>query len=749
MTIAIGTAMGTGQGADGQQASTSTTITINDFSRDRTLFDSDFVNGGNSAVVTLSGTASIDEEIQARAVSIDDGGLSSTSWTDISTADGNGDWSGTMAVPRSGSFYRAQVRIKNEPVVLGQTTNSFGVGHVIAFWGQSEDERFHSSFYDQTIVPAVLDDNAVQYFYSDDVLQSGPILTHISNATPLTSAVAHLANTLISARPNEKFALIAQTRSGSDPRELVNDGDAGRNWSDDLALHQFATADGQKVGVATMSWFAAPGTLGANYGEVLFPLFTDKRLDGTSFAVPGDLVYSGGSVHYDHTFSELYDPTYTKWLAHGPHRFDISQDMQNATQILGGATDTVANTLEQARQSWRDMVSSPHTTQFLPMGFEMLTYQNGVSDGAGSWTDISHPAGDTEDGLVQRAKLFANVLLQGMGFESWTVPEFDNCVWESSGSFVEVWSSAGAITTTRNERGDAALGNEQPHWTDVVGWQINGQPAERAELEAGRVRIYPNGGGSFVSTDTIAFGQGRASGAVKFPEDLINELWKNAPIVDLGLYGIEGAPIKTLPDDAILANTLVPTNVFFTTSTAGPWFEAPTNIPASTSAICVSGEVNIPSATLSWDSLFTFTSTTFDLAVKDDGTVVLTLEDSTGAKMANSLESSAGMFPLNTFVEFEATADLAAGWFKLRLDGVEVWEVTFSSSTGQFSSSRNCRLLYKNSTSNQLVASVKFLRLWYEGTADGSAPVTQPSKEVSGAAANVNSDSWKQGADAT
>ena len=118
------------------------------------------------------------------------------------------------------------------------------------------------------------------------------------------------------------------------------------------------------------------------------------------------------------------------------------------------------------------------------------------------------------------------------------------------------------MTTTRIARGEPALDDSYPHWTEVFGWQINGRPAERAEISSGRVRVYPSDS-SFTSTDIINFGEGGATGMIKFPQDYYAQTYKDLPIVDLGVAGIEGIPLRPLPDAAILANTLAPTDAVF------------------------------------------------------------------------------------------------------------------------------------------------------------------------------------------
>ena len=181
------------------------TISISGFSRDRTIFDSGAGFGRALADIPLHGGGTAGEIVEARAVSLDDGGATTTAWADVATADAGGLWSGTITVPRSTSWFRPEVRLKAHPGVAAQGADRFGVGHVIAIWGQSEPDRIISTFHNATTPPAVADPEAVQIFHG---AAATPARHPVTNAAPLTAGAAALAATLISARPGEKFAVI-------------------------------------------------------------------------------------------------------------------------------------------------------------------------------------------------------------------------------------------------------------------------------------------------------------------------------------------------------------------------------------------------------------------------------------------------------------------------------------------------------------------------------------------------------------
>lgn len=730
-----------------QTPSPTKSITVNSFSAEKTVFDSGFAFGRNSASVSVAGTATSGEVIQARAYSIDDGGATSTSWVDVATSDINGDWNGVISVPRSSSWYRVETRIGSEPATKSNGS-SFGVGHVIAIWGQSEPERILLPFGDSVTAPMVTDQEAVQIIYG---ATASPTRYFVNNTLPLTSAVAAMADTLIRTRPGEKFAIIFQTVSGTDPRMLVNDSDTGRMWANDKALHDFATSDGQKVGIAAMSWFAAPGSLGSNYGEAMFPLFAAKTIAGVDVSFPATITYgsSGGNFHADHWFGELYDYAHTKWAPYGPHRFDIDGDMQDATHYVGGAIQSNFVNKQAARDSWRSMIALPAATMFMRRGFEPLTYVNGYDDGAGGWTDIAHPAGNTVDGRQLWARLTAASILQSAGMIAPAAPVFDNCLWDAAGAYVEVWSSAGAITTTRLKRGDAALPATFAHWTEVAGFQINGVPCQHATIVSGRVRITKNGGGTFTSTDILTYGEGGASGAIQYPEDYVNNFWKNLPIVDLGIPSLDGVPVSAMPSATILANTIPAVSPNFTVVATTPtWFLNPTagaTLNNSKLTILIDAvSLTTPAAAV---NLFLPTGGRVSLTMTNTRAPRVTIKDSANTTLLNAAQYAALPAGANKIV---LSIDLVALTMKMWVNDTLWANVTLPANTGVFdTTNRQGCFLASNTGAAPVSGTFNKLALWNAVTTDGSLPTTGLIHQIIGPASVANANTWKLGANAT
>lgn len=730
----------------GAPALPSGTVAVTAFSRDGTLFDSGAAFGRNIASVPLSGTGTPGEIVEARALSVDDGGATSTAWVTVGTVGAGGGWSGTISAPRSGSWYRPEVRLKAQPAATAQGAARFGVGHVLAIWGQSEPDRILSTFQDLAPVPAITDDEAVQIIVG---AAATPARYFVKQSAPYSSGVAAMADTLIRSRPSEKFAVVFQTVPGTDPRALVNDSDPSRNWSSDKALHDFATADGQKVGIAAMSWFAAPGNLGANYGAAMFPLFAGKMTDGTPVSFPATITYaSGQSYRADHWFGELYNYADTRWVGYGPHRFDIDGDMQDATHYTGGAIQTNFVNKQAARLSWRQMLALPAATMFLPRGLEPLSYVNGYDDGAGGWTDLAHPSGTTVDGRQAFARLTAAAILQSAGLLTAPVPVFDNCLWDTSGAWVEVWSSAGAITTTRRARGEAALGTTYTHWTEVMGFQINGTPARNTQIVAGRVRILPNSG-VFTRADVLTFGEGGATGALKFPADMVAGTWKNLPIVNLGIAGLSGIPVSAMPDATVLASTLPATTPKFTTSATGPYFADSINVAAGVTAITFGARFRVSSLPATGTYiLFSQGNTGFDVELMNNGNLRFNVKDGAGIKYLNNQVFAAGL-AANTWYDLVCAANHSANNLKISINGTVSTVAYTAAGNGVFQSNRALSLLGRAGGTLQFVGEVEYVRVWQSGTGTGTVPTGTPYHSVVGPAATANADSWKFGANAT
>lgn len=756
-------------------------IALAAFSRDRALFDGGAAFGRAEAAVPLRGTATPGAAVEARAVT--EGGEPVTPWTPLGAAGADGAWAGALAVPRRPEWLRPEVRLAAEPDVSALGAHRFGVGHVLAIWGQSEIHQMLLANQDQAGREALLDDDAVQIVWHDRaVLGSGAAGVrhkHLTAADPHTGAVSAMANALLATRPGEKFCLVFQVVQGTGFNDLLDDSlPEKRRWEDDAAIHAFATADGQRVGAAAASWFAQPAGLAAGYEAALMPAFTGRDKDGRPVPIPGTHSYVnpvGGQAHtlrYDHWFGELYDPAHTRWVPYGPHRFEPLEDMRNAVTRADAEGSTAGKLLniERCRRSWREMAANPHAEGlFLPIAVEPLNYLNGEQDAGGSWGDITHPAADTPDGLGRLGRLTAHAYLRSTGLTDWPIPEFDGCAWEPSGAWVELWCSAGPVTTTRRARGLPPLPKTLPHWTEVVGFEIDGRPAQRAEITPeGRVRVHPLDG-AFTARSTLTFGAGGATGALNGQADLSARLWMDLPIVAVPVAGLEGIAVRPLPDPALLASTVStggggagggatgPT-AFFTRDGSNAHFAGPT-LGAGVSGLTFELVVRLREQTVTGTPQFV-SVTSDSISVHFDTRagkrqIRVTVEDATGARMISGAYSDVEALPLDRWATIRVSAmhdrGDGTGFARVFVDGAQAFPPPGNEAAGRFATSATPTFAANRSFELLRVGGLRLdvarVAIWKTARPDGAAPAEPPFKLIEGGAAAANADPWKQGTD--
>lgn len=390
---------------------------------------------------------------------------------------------------------------------------------------------------------------------------AGVQVQSVSNASFLRGQFLTAARAIQMSWPGLKFKMGICADPGRGMDDLLSDADANSYWLDDMAVVARGRQSGAVPGLAMASWYASPSGYGTYYGEVIHQLIDGQKIDGTVVTVPGNIVYApwSASFHVDHLWSQIYDYLLTRWLVFGPHRREIDQDMTSFDQTValnqqGNHDQTVLKNYGLIRKSLRTVFPSAYAPYVSTFGLDALNYEMGRSDGAGGWTDDIHPSPKL-DGSARFLALHCLAALKELGLVSWPVPQFDQCYWAPNGSYMEVWSSAGAVTTTRLARGLAAMPAGYSHRQVVIGFEINGVPATNVTIVNGRVRIAPNSG-VFNSATVITFGEGGASGALKYPQDLIDGIWMNYPIVDVGQAYFEGLPVRPVPSVALLTSPL-------------------------------------------------------------------------------------------------------------------------------------------------------------------------------------------------
>ncbi len=532
-------------------------IQLNEFPRDKMIFDTGAQLGLNYAVLPLSGTCdTAGAVIAARAVSLDDGGASSTDWVELATTK-QGKWSGKINVPRSTSWLRVEVRVGQAPDATIQMENRFGAGHVWAIYEQSNWARLLQN-------NSALPKNDPLHHPGDVfIFKSNGMRIEVVDNGKFSPSLAAIANALSAERPGEKFAIAFHTQSGTDPRDMLTtkeeDAQYGtngkRDWNNEVALHKNLTGnDLTPVGLVTINGWIAFGGGRPKVANTFTQLFLGKTIDGTPVTAE--------AINIPRLMTEFYDWTYTRLAWVGPHgRDNIGKKAADVKSLadLPGYGRRSDEAYEKLVDTLRANFGQPHLPETL--GIVMETY-GGVRGAPrkNSWYDWAHYGGNTKDGREMLARLGMAATLKTLGLVDWPVPVFNRRYDAPDGSYVDYWMEGYNITTLRHLRAaNGTLGDYAseippsfPHRTEVMGWEINGVPAERVELvkNAGGssnrgVRVYPNQGmAPFDANSEIVYGPGSYVANQIRVEDPRDGIHLNYPVVDVGQKDLPALPIQ-------------------------------------------------------------------------------------------------------------------------------------------------------------------------------------------------------------
>ncbi|OSP54071.1 hypothetical protein [Pseudoruegeria sp. SK021] len=780
--------------------------TLAPFPLDTVFFDSGAARGVNQTSIPLSGelrtgkglAAPDGSVVRARLVRANTQ-LPVTEWQDIATTSG-GNWSGLLTLGQRSS-HRLHVQV-GSPGSGTQTTGGqdIVIGHIIVLIGQSEEAYMLSPVTDTTLLqalrPTVMDEDALRVVtyrsggeYPGTSYDTNGILP-VTNDTMYHSALGYMSNFFAQNAPGERFLLIDAAVSGTSYRNLASDALAvsnneatDRTWVESFAGGvRMLRAYGTEPGMLMSTWTAAPATTSDGYRLRLYPLYTGRYAQeqgGAAYVLGQDAI---NNRPYDYLFYDLtgqgrgeLDPAKTMAYFYGPHRFENSE---------------LTATKQDTRVSIRNFVDDG-LSHILPFaGPEILSYESGFQAigssyeltraAAMNWIDYAHPSKFSEDGSPRRAQYTALAALYGLGIgpdaaQSHDVPEFNQAYWEPAGAYAEFWyedsdGATPAITTTRLARGVDAIprtlsgtgagaetdiaGADLPHRAEVAGFEIDGAAAETVTIEAGRVRVYPNSG-IFTGNTRIDFGRGGASGihtvsGIEIDDviqaDLFDKIWMNLPIATGMVLGVEGIPLRPLPDQIEIGSSL-PAAPKFTVSENTAIYDS--RNWGATTPITVR-----------------FRLTANPLSNAEVGLLRLPVG---GSELKLSLISGRGLrysfgpaglagnivSPLpygGVMREFVITADPTTGSFGLYVDGTEVVSQA-TGTTGTWSGSYGLRLLGLSSGAGMVSAGVESIMIWEAFTADGSAPAATPYKVISGdaetalaaAKSGPNPFTWYQG----
>ena len=147
--------------------------------------------------------------------------------------------------------------------------------------------------------------------------------------------------------------------------------------------------------------------------------------------------------------------------------------------------------------------------------------------------------------------------------------------------------------------------------------------------------------------------------------------------------------------------------------------------------------------------LMTSTGNYLRLESLANGRLRLRVRDSGGAVHVDYVQTDAGVVADGVQADIRLNIDLPAGFARLWVNGALVLDENFTSTTPTLPGNRRLLLLANSTGSNQVEGDITRLVVWKDAVADGGLPVGVPYKEIAGPASVVNSDSWKQGTDAS
>ena len=544
-----------------------TALSLDDFTQDRGLWDSGAAIGLHHAEVPVRGTTDPGVVVQARAV--DEADAPRGPWVDVAVADGSGAFAGTLGVGLQRPWMRIEARAKDTTGVTAQTAARLGVGHVVAVWGQSELQHAIEAVHDlapHETIPAEAEEMVCVAWHDRETPGSGAAgvqRVFVTDAQQVTGAIGAMAGALTATAPGERFLIVVHAKGGTDWPQAMSDDGADRRFADEAAIRGTAFADGQRRALVASSWTHSPGVAGSWFEEHHLPILTGRNKDGSAAAIPGpirDREHNASSTRQvDHALPELYDFEDGCRIAYyGPHRFGPrGETLRDAVTLADGSGWSWAESREATRASLREMVANPTAVTstgepiFLPVLMEMLNYADGEDpQGDGTFEDVTHPSADIPEGLQRRMKLHAHAWARALGRTDWPDPVWTHHRREATGAWVEWSCAAGPVTTERVANGldrpTPPDGYDASHWTHLVGFEIDGEPARHVEIVDGRARIFPPEGTTW-GTDymsRITHGRGGASGMLNTNEDRAAELFRDVAIVDFGLAGVPGVSIR-------------------------------------------------------------------------------------------------------------------------------------------------------------------------------------------------------------
>jgi len=541
-------------------------ITLNEFSRDRAIFDAGLAVGLNGAEVPLTGTATPGAVIEGRAVSIDDGGATTTDWETIATANGSGNWSGEIIVPQSASWYQAHVRIKSNPGVYALMSNRFGSGLIVTMHEQSNlaQQLITSDNYTPLNV-SVPDPEAVQMIElenrgypssSDQNAVPGPF-RQINDANFFTTSMSHMAAQICEAAPGLKVLIVMDAKAGRAQNLTLDDNDDRRMWESVVALYDKVRQDGAKIGLMVNTH--KNSMTDTKWAQYSCRSITGYKLDGSPCPkVNGRWHFDAGSAsqYGDHIWADLIPGVLTGRTA------VVMQD-----DGYGWPSDNDRN-----HGYYKQAFELSNNTNLPHNPFYASLWHNNARIGLlnNPSNDSSHYTYNDYYGKPNSARQRIFLALEAIGIVNIPEPKFDIITWTPN--YVQLECSAGPVTTIAKQTGLPALNSGiDPEFSEAIGFRFNlsgsqphdvrivnkstGQPAN-----SGVVRVYPNSG-TFNGSSKLYFRALTAAGSFDLNEYFLNQAHLHKPVMMIGpassdpsYIGFEAVEVQPFVDIDLINN---------------------------------------------------------------------------------------------------------------------------------------------------------------------------------------------------
>lgn len=736
------------------------TASVAELARDMVILDSDLARGNNAAALPLTGTTDAPDGgiIQARAVSTDDGGATTTPWQDVATAAG-GAWSGTLAgVPRSSSWYRAEVRVKGSTAPAAQMTNRFGSGFVVMFFGASNTDKGTDQKGPRTPPLETIGISATdpQFFFwteRNNVSPGVSVLNRqwVNDSNAYTSQVAPIramAATFRKLAPGLKVHAVFDSQSGSPEIEALCDGIIPRTFSEHVMLVDDVTAAGGAAKLTPVGACYLSGTITNNpveYAEWIMAAFWGRDLSGN----PIPAIHAAGGTGFANYSVGGYNLNHC-WFGSMPELLTgrtqvLFQNLSVLTlQGSGGITASLANTEEGRLTGYTAVLSAT------PGVGHILPNHDAAKRGISASADSLHIDDESDEGFAENFRASTTNILHGVGLVPQTYPQIDIIQWNAN--WLRIGSTTGPITTRWRKANGGGATNFRGGLSQALGFWTSGFGAPtRTEIRtpnpdgspgalaaAGDVYIYPESGQTFDGLSQIFWHVGGSyPGAMDYTWGENTDgngggHW-HIPIVDVGHPNLAGLMLQPRFDHHSFindANTL-PAPSTFQVTTGSPRFRSAANITAVTPGLTVEvTATRSPGATLrllAWpndaNGLINV-SASGQLRVMFKSSNLTRFDQTTAAAVSNSGQ----MQRIRVAISLGNGAN---GQVRIFVDDIEQADanfgtVTFQNAPATFRGGELLESMNKSATA----ANVAAIRIWHEYLTPGTTPVTGPVLDV-------------------